>query len=83
MTQTITCPHDGRYSLKLDPSQCFPEDPGAGTPAMVYGPRGVSGTYGCAVETGELECGEHVLPPAVLRWLQSDEVEEAANEVWS
>lgn len=79
----LHCPADRRYSLHLDPSQCFPDDPGAGAPAMIYGPRGASGTYGCASDTGELDCGDHEMPPAVLRWLQSEEIEEAAAGVWS
>lgn len=29
---TIVCPADSRYRLVLDPSQIFPDDPGAGTP---------------------------------------------------
>ena len=70
---THTCPRDSRYTIEFDPAQCFPLDPGAGTPAMVYGPGGASATFGCAIDAGELDLGEHELPPNVLRWLQSME----------
>ena len=43
--------------IELDASEIFPDDPGAGTPAMVYRNKGLcdecSGTFGCVIETGE------------------------------
>jgi hypothetical protein len=78
----ITCPHDGRYFLILDPEEIYPDDPGQGTPAMVYGPNGMASTYNCAVNEGELCDGDRVLelPARVLAWLQSGEVE---LKVWN
>lgn len=56
----------GSYKLVLDSSEIHPNDPGAGAPAMVYcGKR--SGTYGCVVDTQELE--DLDLPQSVLNWL--------------
>lgn len=56
----------GAYKLVLDSTEIYPNDPGAGAPAMVYcGKR--SGTYGCVVDTQELE--DLDLPTSVLNWL--------------
>lgn len=56
----------GSYKLVLDSSEIHPNDPGAGAPAMVYcGKR--SGTYGCVVDTQELD--DLDLPTSVLNWL--------------
>ena len=56
----------GAYKLVLDSSEIYPNDPGNGTPAMVYcGKR--SGTYGCVTDTHELD-GEEV-PGKVMEWL--------------
>jgi hypothetical protein len=56
----------GAYKLVLDSAEIHPNDPGAGAPAMVYcGKR--SGTYGCVVDTGELE--DLDLSESVLNWL--------------
>lgn len=72
------CPADRRYRVELDPGQAFPDDPGAGAVAMVYGPGNTSGTWYCAMERGEIECGEHELPGAVHRWMES--IEEYVND---
>ena len=46
-----------KYGLKviLDKSQVFLDNPGDGTPAMVYNRNGASATYACACGEGELE----------------------------
>lgn len=71
--RTLTFNLDHRYTVVLDPAEVFPEDPGQGTPAMVYGPGNASGTFFCAMGEGELVCGpvDHELPSNVMRWLES------------
>lgn len=71
--RTITFNLDHRYTVVLDPAEVFPEDPGQGTPAMVYGPGNASGTFNCAMGEGELVCGpvDHELPSNVMCWLES------------
>ena len=66
---------NGAYHLVLDASQIIPDDPGAGTPAMVYGPRGTSATYWCAVNEGVVSSSREdiEIPARVLRWLASKE----------
>jgi hypothetical protein len=46
-----------KYGLKvvLNKAQVFKEDPGRGTPAMVYNERGASATWSCAINEGELD----------------------------
>ena len=80
MTVTTTTLHGPNgLTLVLDPTQVFPNDPGAGTPAMVY-LRGSSGTYGCVVDTGELDCGRFTLTDAQHRWLMKQE--DAVSKCW-
>jgi hypothetical protein len=72
MRKTLTGPQGVR--IELDSAQIFPDDPGQGTPAMVYvGPE--SGTFWCAIDTGELICGatEYQLSAAQLNWLRTQE----------
>ena len=57
------------WTLTLDKSEVIADDPGAGTPAMVESPNGVTGSYFCAIGTGELGCGDEQIPSAVLAWL--------------
>lgn len=60
------------YRVSLDRGEVFPDDPGQGAPAMVYGPTGeASGTYWCVSDTGEIEArGEYWdVPKDVLAWL--------------
>lgn len=64
--------------IKLDSSQVFPDDPGQGTPAMVSVGRHCA-TYACAVDTGELDCGEFELSITQLNWLQSERVEHIVS----
>lgn len=77
MHQKIKGP--GGLVLVLDSSQVFPDDPGNGTPAMVYLKRNgceiASSTYNCALGEGEL--GSYGYKPpyqlsgAQLDWLNS------------
>ncbi len=53
-TKTFYGPNGIR--LELDASEIVPDNPGEGTPAMVYCGR-YSATYGCAMDTGELTDG--------------------------
>lgn len=69
---TLVCPHDPHYRVELDPAEVFPDDPGQGTPAMLYGPHGTSATFLCASDTGEIG-GTEAIPPVVLDWLASIE----------
>lgn len=77
---TITCPFNANYRVVLDKDQVIADDPGAGTPEMVYGPNGSCGTLYAAQSNGELVCGtnEHTLPGNIVNWLDSidDEVAE-------
>ena len=59
--------------LELDPTEIFPDDPGAGTPAIVVY-RGDTATYWCAIGTGETGNG-YKIPVDVLRWLEEQERE--------
>jgi hypothetical protein len=65
----------GRLCVQLDRRQVFLDDPGAGTPALVW-INGNSGTYWCVCDTGELMDGPELTPNEV-RWLHSinDEVD--------
>lgn len=71
MKKTLVGP--GGIKLVLDSSEVYPEDPGNGTPAMVYFKKW-SATHGCAMDTGELDGGEYTLNPAQMRWIESDAV---------
>lgn len=66
---------NGAYRLVLDASQIIPDDPGAGTPAVVYGPRDSSATFWCAVNEGVVSNSREdiEIPARVLRWLASNE----------
>jgi hypothetical protein len=61
------------WSIAMDTAEVIPNDPGAGTPVMVYGPNRAAGTYGCVCDTGEASCGPTVeqVPPHVLNWLEA------------
>lgn len=60
----------GGLKLILDKDEIFPDDPGAGTPAIVEC-RECTATYNCAVGTGELlgNPRTHQLSQAQLEWL--------------
>lgn len=61
--------------LLLDSAEVFPDDPGNGTPALVYY-RGGVGTYWCACEEGEVQASTKMirLPRKVVSWLENDEI---------
>jgi hypothetical protein len=59
------------FTLVLDSDQVFLDDPGNGTPVLVEGPKGISGTYFCTIATGE--CDGVDVPAAVMRWLEARE----------
>lgn len=69
------------WSLSLDKGQIFPDDPGQGTPAMVYGPFGANATLACALNEGEARGsrgGYVTLPTSVYRKLEA--AAEEAND---
>lgn len=74
---TITCPTDTRYRVVMDASEIFPDDPGRGTPLMVYGPKNASATFTCALCEGELD-DYAKLPENVWKWL--DDVSDTVYE---
>lgn len=70
--RTMTLKHKSGWRLELDRDEIYPDDPGNGTPAMVYAPRDESwGTYWCALDNAEVACGDVVvpIPGDVLAWL--------------
>jgi len=69
-----TLTKDG-WKLVLDKSEIIPDDPGAGTPAMVYAPNGDSATYNCAVDTGEIGDESDRIPNSIHNWLLNSENE--------
>ena len=79
-TKTLTCPHAPIWRIELDRCEVFPDDPGAGTPAMLYGPRDSSATFFCALDTEEIsndaECID--IPRLVLDWMSAEEFNIAA-----
>jgi hypothetical protein len=80
MAEVKTLRH-GRLCVVLDKSQVFPDDPGAGTPAMVHS-FGYHATYWCACGEGELtenrRGGTTKLTKEELDWLDAiqPEIEE-------
>ena len=79
-TRTKTLEHPEGWKIVLDADQIVPDDPGAGTPAMVHGPRGQSGTYFAVYENEEIGRSDgsyEQIPRSIARWLdeQFDEVE--------
>jgi hypothetical protein len=77
---TLISPTHLKLRIELDRDEVFPDDPGNGTPAMVYVTdkqgKQCSGTFWCANDTGEVDYVE--LSEAQLTWLrdQEDEVYE-------
>jgi hypothetical protein len=73
----LTCPHDIRWRIELDAAQVYPDDPGAGTPAMVCFGANYSSTYWCAVGEEELLsedcCRTMRIPARVVAWLLDKE----------
>ena len=80
MKRKIQGPHG--LLLVLDTEEVFPNDPGAGTPAVVHW-RGASSTYWCAMGTGELlsyRDGVVLLTDAQMDWLCSERVENEVHQ---
>lgn len=77
----LVCPRDNRWRLVMDPAQVFPDDPGNGTPLLLEGPGNLSGTYDCAIQTGE--CDGQPVPSLVYHWLDSEDVTNAIVEFWN
>ena len=74
-TQTLRGP--GGIRIELDATEIVPDDPGAGTPAMVsYGDH--TGTFWCVNDTGELGCGDYELTDAQRNWVRQQE--DTVNE---
>lgn len=72
MAKTIHGPRGIRIELDLD--QVFPDNPGEGTPAMVH-LGSDSGTYWCAIETGELSSKGSYLDDDQCSWLNSKQTD--------
>lgn len=63
----------GGLKIVLDKSQVILDNPGAGTPAMVYTKDAkANGTFWCAVDTGEVD-GVRLTDPQ-CEWLQEQDV---------
>lgn len=58
----------GAYRLELDSREIVPDDPGAGTPALLWGPNKQTATFWCALDSGELGDGSEI-PESVMKWL--------------
>lgn len=70
--KNFTFKHAGRtWTLKCDTSEVFPDDPGNGTPLMVYAPNGETGTLYCTPGEGVISGDEQEVPEPVMRWLDS------------
>lgn len=59
----------GGIVLTLDASEIVADNPGDGTPAMLSLPDGRSGTYWCALDTGEVD--GLPITPAQQQWVDS------------
>lgn len=72
-TQTFHGP-DG-WTLVADRREVFPDDPGQGTPLMVYGPKATcSGTLNRVLDTAETDTNTGRIEPVpgrVLAWLEN------------
>lgn len=79
MAKTKILRHKSGLRVELDRSQVFPDNPGLGTPEMVYmcGHLKCGSTLTCAQDTGELigsaadESDSYHLTPEQQDWLQS------------
>ena len=62
----------GNVKLVLEQAECFPHNPGLGTPAMVYlrtHGEVVSATYWCCTDSGEIE--GYTLSESIIAWLET------------
>ena len=66
--ETLTGP--GGLKIVLDSAQIFPADPGLGCPALVELGKH-SASFNCALNEGELDCGEVILTPTQIGWLNN------------
>jgi len=75
--QKITGPNG--LVIELDASEVYRDNPGQGTPAMVYRNKGLcdedSGTFWCAVGEGELSYHGSALTQEESDWLASKQEE--------
>ena len=55
------------WRIELDTAQIVRDNPGEGTPAMIYGPGNISGTWFCYEGSGDVD-GEEPSDP-VRAWL--------------
>lgn len=82
--QTLHGPNG--FHIVLDSDEIFPDDPGNGTPAMVYANAGKwNSTYWCAEDTGEMTVSGSVfdtvdIPQRALDWLRSEKIMDAVND---
>jgi len=68
MIKTFRLPQN--WKLVVDTSEIIPEDPGAGTPALVYSPDGRhTGSMWCAIDAGD--CDGINIPGAVIAALEN------------
>lgn len=58
------------WSIVLDKDEVFPDDPGQGTPAMLYSPKGLSSTYFCALDNGVIGDHDQPIPRSILDWME-------------
>ncbi len=75
--QTVIGPRG--IKLHLDPAQVFPNDPGAGSPALVEY-RKSFGSYTCA--TCEGYCDSQPVPQECIDWLNSPEIDALVEGLW-
>lgn len=76
-------------TLELDSHEIYPDDPGQGTPAMVYktvNHRLYMATLTCAEMTGELHSdrgGDIQLSEDACEWLGSEKVQNEVEEMYA
>ncbi|MBJ6984015.1 hypothetical protein [Luteimonas sp. MC1750] len=73
-TNTFNGPHG--WMLVADRREVFPDDPGNGTPLMVYAPKATaSGTLGRVLDTAEVDEARNAnareVPGDVMTWLEN------------
>jgi len=67
---------DKSILVELDKNEIYPNDPGMGTPVMIYLRGGASGSWNCVISEGEVE--GHPLTRSQSAWLES-----IAPTVWA
>jgi hypothetical protein len=84
MTEIIYGPNGAR--IELDADQCFPKDPGNGTPVMVYGAKpDQHATWNFAIGTGTYSGDDSAIGRETMRWLLAEEqyVEAWLDAAWA